>query len=90
MLEEKKFQIIDLSTLEDRIDITNSEYILAIMEVCVNQKQYNIKSLNLTRTFWDEVFNNAKLLNVFQMFKHETLRKYWRILRKIGHYERDN
>lgn len=87
MFKVNDSQIIDLSTLENRIDVTNSEYILAIMEVCLNQKKYNIKSINSTRTFWDEVFDNDKLLNVFQMFKNETLRKYWRILRKTGNYD---
>lgn len=60
MLEEKKFQIIDLSTSEDRIDITNSEYILAIMEVCVNQKQYNIKKQKNLRT-WSKIYQSNGL-----------------------------
>lgn len=92
MSEEKKNQtlkeIIDLSELQKKEKITNSECILTIMEICLNSKKYKFQHQNSTRVFWEEVFANEELANILKLFKPETLRKYWRIIRDTNQYKK--
>ena len=92
MSEEKETQtrkeIIDLTELQKKDKITNSECILTIMEICLNSKKYKFHHQNSTRVFWEEVAANEKLVNILKLFKTETLRKYWRIIRDTNQFKK--
>ena len=92
MSEEKETQtrneIIDLTELQKKDKITNSECILTIMEICLNSKKYKFHHQNSTRVFWEEVAANEKLVNILKLFKSETLRKYWRIIRDTNQFKK--
>lgn len=79
--------IINISSLKNKQHKTNSDYILSIIEICIHPNKYNLPSSNSTRTFWDEVLKNNDLNDLFILFKAETLRKYWRIIRDVNQYE---
>lgn len=79
--------IIDISLLKDKQHKTNSDYILSIIEICINPNKYNLPKSNSTRNFWDEVLKNNDLNSLFMLFKAETLRKYWRIIRDFNQHE---
>ena len=76
-------QVIDLSELATGI-VTNSKLLLALIEICVNAKNYGITLQNKSRIFWDEVYSKKEFENILKNFKAETLRKYWRIISDIG------
>lgn len=85
---DDKQEIINLSSLENKTEIKNSEYILAIMEICINNHKYNLPPSNSTRVFWEEVMENQSLFDVVKAFKAETLRKYWRIIRDLNEHNK--
>ena len=76
--------IMDLPKLAVKSDITNSDIILAIFEICTFNKKYNYECSNNTKAFWDRVVQEGILKNIFKNFKSETLRKYWKIIRQTG------
>ena len=76
--------IMDLPKLAVKSDITNSDIILAIFEICTFNKKYNYECSNNTKSFWDRVVQEGILKNIFKNFKSETLRKYWKIIRQTG------
>ena len=57
--------------------------ILFILELCINSSQFNLKGDNSSRKFWEEVGKIELLSPILKIFKPETLRKYWRLLRNI-------
>ena len=63
--------------------IQNTDMILFILELCINSSQFNLKGDNSSRKFWDEVGKIKELSPITNIFKPETLRKYWRLLRNI-------
>jgi hypothetical protein len=76
-------QIIDISNLKTG-KVSNSKLLLALIEICINAKNYGILQQNKSRVFWDEVYNNKDFENILKNFKAETLRKYWRTISDIG------
>ena len=80
--------IIDLSKLSLQSDITNSDIILSIFEICTFNKKYNYECSNNTKAFWDRVVSEGILKKIFKNFKSETLRKYWKIIRQTGNNEK--
>ena len=42
IMSNKTQTIIDLSTLKDKNTLTNSDYILVIMEICINSRKYHL------------------------------------------------
>ena len=69
---------------EDNIpSLLNSDMILFILELCLNSSQFNLKGDNSSRKFWEEVGKIELLSPIFKLFKPETLRKYWRLLRSV-------
>ena len=80
--------IIDLPKLSLQSDITNSDIILAIFEICTFNKKYNYECSNNTKSFWDRVVSEGILKRIFKNFKSETLRKYWKIIRQTGNNEK--
>ena len=74
--------IIDINSLVNKDNLKNSDYILVIIEICQNARKYKIKFSNTSKNFWDEVMNTEKLGNILRLFKAETIRKYWRVIRE--------
>ena len=74
-----------ISTLnnEEKKLISNTDMILFILELCLNSSQFNLKGDNSSRKFWEEVGKLKELSPITNIFKPETLRKYWRLLRNI-------
>ena len=83
IMSNKTQTIIELSTLKDKNTLTNSDYILVIMEICINSRKYHLNYSNTTKNFWDEVMTKEELGKLLRLFKSETLRKYWRIIREL-------
>ena len=80
--------IMDLQKLSMQSEITNSDVILAIFEICTFNKRYNYECSNNTKAFWDRVVQEGILKKIFKNFKSETLRKYWKIIRQTGNNEK--
>lgn len=80
-------EVIDLTSIEKKENISNSEYILAIMEICLNGSKYGLTHEHSTKEFWKEVDANERLNSILKKFKTETLRKYWRTIRDINDYD---
>ena len=76
--------IMDLPKLAQQANITNSDIILSIFEICTFNKKYNYDCSNNTKSFWDRVVSEGILKKIFKNFKSETLRKYWKIIRQTG------
>ena len=82
-------KIIDISEFisnmnsKDQLTISNSDMILIILEICLNSSQFGINEDNCSRMFWEEIGKKEILFPITKIFKTETLRKYWRNLRKI-------
>ena len=73
-----------ISTLNNKDKlISNTDMILFILELCLNSSQFNLKGDNSSRKFWEEVGKLKELSPITNIFKPETLRKYWRLLRNI-------
>ena len=77
-------QIMDLPRLSIKSNITHSDIILSILEICTFNKKYNYECSNNTKAFWDRVVEEGILKKIFKDFKSETLRKYWKIIRQTG------
>ena len=58
--------------------------ILIILEICLNSSQFNINEDNSSRAFWEEIGKIELLFPITNIFKPETLRKYWRTIRKVN------
>ena len=80
--------IMDLPKLAQQENITNSDIILSIFEICTFNKKYNYDCSNNTKSFWDRVVSEGILKKIFKNFKSETLRKYWKIIRQTGNNEK--
>ena len=63
--------------------ISNTNMILFMLELCINSSQFNLTGDNNSRKFWVEVGKIKELSPITKIFKPETLRKYWRLLRNI-------
>jgi hypothetical protein len=88
-IKEEIGPVINLSELNQKSStFSNSEMILIILEICLNSKHYGINTSNVTRKFWDEVYEKEEWQNLLRTFKPETLRKYWRILRDTYDYKK--
>ena len=74
-----------ISTLNNKENklISNTDMIMFILELCLNSSQFNLKGDNSSRKFWEEVGKLKELSPITKIFKPETLRKYWRLLRNI-------
>ena len=67
--------------------ILNTDMILFILELCINSVQFKLKGDSSSRKFWEEVGKIKLLSPIINIFKPETLRKYWRLLRGIKPYK---
>ena len=74
--------IIDISSLVNKDNLKNSDYILVIIEICQNARKYKLGFSNTSKNFWDEVMEKEELGKILRLFKAETIRKYWRVIRE--------
>ena len=65
-------------------NISNSDMILIILEICLNSFQFGVNGDNSSRVFWEEISKKEILNPITSIYKGETLRKYWRIIRNIN------
>ena len=77
-------EFISNMNINNKKIISNSDMILIILEICLNSSQFNLKGDNSSRLFWEEVGKKEILFPITKLFKPETLRKYWRIIRNIN------
>ena len=54
-------QIMDLPRLSIKSNITHSDIILSILEICTFNKKYNYECSNNTKAFWDRVVEEGIL-----------------------------
>lgn len=81
-------RIIDISVVNSQSEITNSDLILCILEICINSIYYGFKYSNKSKIFWENLMKKNEFKNIFLNFKPETLKKYWIILSEIKDYEK--
>ena len=68
----------------NEVKLSNSDMILIIFEISLNSSQFGINEDNSSRAFWEEIGKKENLFFITKIFRPETLRKYWRILRNIN------
>lgn len=79
----KPTHFIDLSELAKHPVIYNTEVLLSIVEVAANSNYYLIDFSNRSKMFWEDILQYKSLAKIFDGYKAETLRKYWRLLSKF-------
>lgn len=76
--------VVDLEEIKKKQKIENADIILCLIEICTNSEKYGLSSSNKSRLFWDELFKKDEIAKVFNDFKSETLRKYWRLINELN------
>lgn len=71
---------IDIFELSEKIEYKNSDIILAIIEIALNSAFYKIPYSNRSNHFWEEVVLYNQLKRLFQFYRPETIKKYWRLI----------
>ena len=77
-------KLVDIEELNKKESLTNSEMLLVIIQICLNPSKYKLSNSTTTKSFWDAVMKKDEFKKLLKIFKSETLRKYWRILREIN------
>ena len=75
---------IDLEKLSKEPEIHSSDVFLALIEVGGNANYYNFGFSNRSKMFWEDILQYKTLAKIFEGYKSETLRKYWRTLSKCN------
>ena len=60
--------------------ITSLEILLSIIEVAQHGQFYNIENSNRSVQFWKKVSEMPTCDNIFNSYRPETIRKYWRFI----------
>lgn len=82
-------EIIDVTSLMNKTDISNSEYLLLLLEISSNAVRYKLnKYSHSSKNFWDNVISDEYFGKLFRVFKGDTLKKYWNTFRKISSVEK--
>jgi chemotaxis protein histidine kinase CheA len=71
---------IDLEKLFKEQIIFASDIVLAIIEIGFNSEYYLFGYSTRSKMFWEDILKYKILGKIFEGYKSETLRKYWRIL----------
>jgi hypothetical protein len=79
---KKVTPLIDLFELGKKLEYTNSDIILAIIEITKHSDIYNIPSgvSFKSNSFWEEIVQYNELKRLFQFFRPETIKKYYRLI----------
>ena len=77
--------IVDEAKLCKKPNLSNSELILSILDVCLCIKKFTPSNwANTTKNFWVDMVEDSYCKIIFKGYKSETLRKYWLIMRSCG------
>ena len=76
--------IININALKSKDNLTNSDYILLLTELCMNSRRYKVNFPHTSKHFWKEIKSHHMLKRILKVFTAETLRKYWRIIRDVS------
>lgn len=79
-----KTNFVKIDDLNSKTEISNTDVLLAIIEIATFTDYYSISYNNHSRFFWEDVVKYEDLKNIFRDYKGETLRKYWKIISSIG------
>jgi hypothetical protein len=71
---------INLFELATKGEYTNSDVVLAIIEIAQNHEYYSIPYSSKGNHFWEEIVQFNELRRLFQFYRPETIKKYWRLL----------
>lgn len=88
MIEEIRDDIISFKTLFGKEEITNSDLILSIIEICINPFKYKHQSSPSSANFWSLVYDNQYLFHVFRKYSQDTIRKYWLLLKNCRNFDK--
>jgi len=72
--------VVDIFELAKKNEYNNTDIILAIMELAHNTNGYVLPSSPTSNSFWEEIVQFKEVKRLFQFFRPETLKKYWRYL----------
>lgn len=82
---EPKDPLIDIDEISKKSrDLKNSEILLFIFEIATNSAAYGLTHSNKSRLYWDKLKDQPQFSKILDIFKTETLRKYWRLLSEIS------
>ena len=73
---------VDIESFKINHKLTNTEVLLAMIEVCSDQHYYNIRGSNKANVFWQRVVKMEYFGKIFAGYKWETLKKYWNLIQK--------
>ncbi len=76
--------LVEIEEIKKKSKIENADIILCLIEICTNSHKYGLSNSNKSRLFWDELFKKDEVSKVFNNFKSETLRKYWRLINELN------
>lgn len=80
-IKGKHTPIINLFELAHKHEFTNSDVILALIEIALHAEFYSIpKIAGKVSSFWEEIVQYNELKRLFQFYRPETLKKYWRLI----------
>lgn len=82
--EEIRSPIIDLSKVNNQAKITNSDFLLSMLEIGSSSKLYDLKYSSKSKLFWDEVLKGQRFSKIFGQYASDTLRRYYSILTEVG------
>lgn len=75
--------IIDLHKLNKKAHLDHSDCIYVIFEVTTNSKKYGLEKSSKSSAFWDKLKDMHIFTKILEIYKTETLRKYWRCLADV-------
>jgi hypothetical protein len=75
-IKESRTSVVDLFELAKKVEYTNADVLLAIIELSTNKNYYSLNSSEKTNSFWEEVVQYNELKRLFQFFTPKTLKKY--------------
>ena len=78
----KSQHFINLSEIATHPTVSNTELLLSLIEIASNSSYYLLDYSNRSKMFWEDILQYKIITKLFNGYKSETLRKYWRILSK--------
>lgn len=78
--KNKSNVVIDLFELAKKQEFNNSDVLLAIIEIAYHRTCYIFPDSPKSNSFWEEIVQFNEFKRLFQFYRPETLKKYWRYL----------
>ena len=81
LFDKQYKKYINLSDVnKKKNNITSLEILLSIIEVAQHGQHYNIENSSRSKQFWRKVSELKFCENIFNSYRPETIRKYWRFI----------